>query len=180
MLQLAQRAQLILERDSGIDAVQLVQLDALELEAAQAALTGGAQVLRPAVRRPPVGTGPLEPAFGGDHQLRRIRVEGLRDETLAHRRTVGIGRIDQGDAELERPPEHGDRLGVVARLAPDALTGEPHGAEAEPVDAALAAQEKAAAVRDRKVDRLCHAGPKPVCAVKHTGTCVTTAPGNRS
>src|SRR5205823_7103916 len=74
VLQLAQRAQLILERDSGIDAVQLVQLDALELEAAQAALTGGAQVLRSAVRCPPVGAGPLEPAFAGDHQLRRIRV----------------------------------------------------------------------------------------------------------
>src|SRR5207253_298371 len=108
-----------------------------------------------------------------------IRVKGLRDQTLAHRRTVGIGRIDQRDAELERPPEHGDRLGVVARLAPDALTGEPHGAEAEPVNAALAAQEKAcrcARLEGRPIvsywSQTCAWGETP-------RTCVTTAPGNR-
>ena len=131
--------------------MQLVQLDTLEPEAAQAALTGRAQVLRPAVRRPPVRPGSLEACLGCDHQLGRIWVEGLRDEALAHRWAVGVGSIHQIDAQLQRASQHGDRLVVVARLAPDSLPGEPHGAEAQPVDAALAAQGEAAAVCDRKI-----------------------------
>ena len=152
LLQIPQGAELIVERHGGIDAVQLVQLDALELEPAQARFTGGAQVLRSAVRRPMTGAGTLEPALGGDHQLRRIRIEGLGDEALAHRRAVGVGRVDQIDAELERPPQHGDRLGVVARLAPDSLAREPHRAEAEAMDGAIAAQEETAAALHRDID----------------------------
>ena len=150
-LQLPEGAELIVERYGGIDAVQLVQLDTLEPEAAQAALTGRAQVLRPAVRRPLVRPGSLEACLGGDHQLGRIGVEGLRDEALAHRWAVGVGSIDQIEAQLQRASQHGDRLVVVARLAPDSLPGEPHGAEAQPVDAALAAQGEAAAACDRKI-----------------------------
>src|SRR5438874_13655626 len=81
-LQLPKSAELILERYGRIDAVQLVQLDTLEPEAAQAALTGRAQVLRPAVRRPPVRPGSLAACLGCDHQLGRIWVEGLRAEEI--------------------------------------------------------------------------------------------------
>src|SRR5207302_7868107 len=83
LLQIPQGAELIVERHGGIDAVQLVQLDALELEAAQAAFTGGAQVLRSTVWRPLIGAGAFEPSLAGDHQLGWIRIEGFRDETLA-------------------------------------------------------------------------------------------------
>src|SRR6267154_927715 len=152
LLQIPQGTELIVERHGGIDAVELVQLDALELEPAQAGFTGGAQVFRSTVRRPLTWAGTLESPLGGDHQLWRIRIKGLRDEALAHRRAVGVGRVDQIDAELERQSQHGDRLGVVARLAPDSLAREPHRAEAEAIHRAIAAQEEAAALRHRDID----------------------------
>ena len=44
------------------------------------------------------------------------------------------------DAEFDGTPQHADAFVVVVRRPPDALAGEAHGAEAEPVDGEVAAE----------------------------------------
>ena len=96
----------VLERDRGIGRVQLVDVDALEAQAAQARLAGLAQVLGPPVaaasaRRP----GADETALGRDHEPVRVGVERLGDQELAHLRAVGVGGVDQVHAELDGAPQ---------------------------------------------------------------------------
>src|SRR5438034_8647938 len=78
------------------------------------------------------------------HKPLRVGVERFGDEPLAHLRAVRVGGIDQVDPELDGTAQHGDRFARVARLAPNALAGEPHRAEAEAVDGQVAPQEKGA------------------------------------
>jgi hypothetical protein len=78
LLHLLQRAERLFERGARVDAVQLVEVDAFELEAAQAHLdtlnqiAGAAHVL--GFRR----TLPRDAALGGDDQARRDTGEALR------------------------------------------------------------------------------------------------------
>ena len=72
---------------------------------------------------------------------------------------VGVGGVDEIDAQLDRAAQDGDRLAVVGRLAPDAVAGDLHRAEAEPVDGKIAADREGAAPECRLV------GFNPGCAV---------------
>ena len=58
---------------------------------------------------------------------------------------VGVGGVDEGDAELDGAAQHADALVAVGRRAPDARAGELHGAVAEAVDGQVAAQGHGAA-----------------------------------
>ena len=109
----------VLQRHRGVGPVELVQRDLFELEPSQASLAGLDQVVRPAVLRPLPGTGALEAALGRDHEIIRVRRQRLADELLADVRTVGVGGVDEVDAELDRAPQHRLRLVAVGGLAPD-------------------------------------------------------------
>ena len=61
----------------------------------------------------------------------------LRDQALAHLRTIGVGGVDEIDPELNRASEHSVRLVGVARLLPDSPTGDTHGPETETVNGDL-------------------------------------------
>ena len=67
--QLDERSERFLQRHVRIDPMQLVELDALEPQPREAALTGAAQMLRSTVRMPPVRAAARQTAFRGDHQL---------------------------------------------------------------------------------------------------------------
>jgi hypothetical protein len=76
--------------------------------------------------------------LGHDDQVVGVGRERGVDQLVgrAERREVERGGVDVVDAELDRPPQHGDGL-VAGRRdvgAAGAVTGQPHGAEAEPVD----------------------------------------------
>src|SRR3954454_8404782 len=92
------------------------------------------------VRIPLAGTRPEEPALRRDHEIVRVRMERLRDDLLADGRPVGVGGVDEVDAELERAPQDGLALVAVAGLAPDPVAREAHGAEAEAIDGQLTAE----------------------------------------
>lgn len=74
-----------------------------------------------------------------------IRVKRFRDETLVDLRSVSVGRVDQRNAELKNALEHTLCLRGIGRLAPDARTAEPHGAEAKPMHGHVAADNDGAA-----------------------------------
>jgi tetratricopeptide (TPR) repeat protein len=71
--------------------------------------------------------------LGGDHQIAGIGVERVGDQRLADLRPVGVGRVNEGDAKLDRPPQRRLRLLPVRRRLPDALPGDPHRTEAHAV-----------------------------------------------
>ena len=132
--QVGEEPELFVGRHLGVDPVQLEQVDALEAEPAEAELALLAQVLGPTDRRPHAGPLTGEPGLGGDHQVLGVGVERFEDEPLTDLGTVGVGGVDEVDTHVDGPPQDGDALAPVGRLAPDARTGDLHGAEAEPVD----------------------------------------------
>ena len=69
-----------------------------------------------------------------------IRMQRLADQRVGDERAVGVGGVDQVDAELDCPAQHADGGVVVGRLAPDARAGQLHGSEAETVDRQIAAE----------------------------------------
>ena len=127
-----------------VDAVQLEQVDPLQAEAAQAHLApagAGTPGGRPASTRPgPAG----QPGLGGDDDVVGVRVQRLAQQLLGHERPVGVGGVEEGDAELDGAAQHPQRLVAVRGLAPDALAGELHGAVAEAYDGQVAAEREGA------------------------------------
>jgi hypothetical protein len=134
VLQLDQRADGVLDRHRGVGPVELVERDLVELEPPQAALARLPQVVRMPVDRPLTGPGALQPALGGDHEVVRVRVERLADQLLADVRPVGVGGVDEVDAQLDRAAQHRLRLVPVGRRTPDPVPGDPHGPKPEAVD----------------------------------------------
>ena len=114
--------------------MQLIDIDPFDPQTLEASLTGFAQVLGTPVRDPLSGPRSDEPAFGGDHQILRVRVQRLRDQSLAYLRTVGIGSVDEVDAELEQPAQHALAFLAVGWFSPDSLSGDAHGAERKAID----------------------------------------------
>jgi uncharacterized protein (UPF0210 family) len=106
--------------------VQLIEVDALDPQPFEARLARAAQMSRAAAALPLVAARPDEAALGRDHQSAGIRMQRLRDEALVHLGAVGVRRIDEIDAELERPLQHAARRLRILRLAPDARPCEPH------------------------------------------------------
>src|SRR5260370_21079617 len=78
-----------------------------------------------------IRSGSLKAVCGRDHEIGRIGMQRLGDQTLANYRAVGVGGVDQVDSQLDREPEDCDRLGMIGRLSPDAIAGELHCTEPE-------------------------------------------------
>ena len=114
----------------------------LDLQIAQAHLDLLPQVLRTPHRQPLVRPLPGQPALGGDHDALGIRRQRLADQPLAHRRSIRVRRIDEVDAQLDRPAQHLLCALGVLRLAPDALAGNPHRSKTQPVDGHVPANGK--------------------------------------
>ena len=60
-------------------------------------------------------------------------MQRLADQLVRDVGPVVLGRVDVVDAELDRAPQHGNSLVVVARRPHDAGAGKLHGAEADAV-----------------------------------------------
>src|SRR6478752_665813 len=133
LLQVAEHAELLFRIDLGINPVQLQQVQRVHLELAQAQFGLLAEVLGTAHRHPFIRTGAGEPDLGGDLQAVPVRVQGLREDLLADVGPVGIGGVDEVDAELDGAADDGDGRLAVRRLAPDPVADNAHGAEAQPV-----------------------------------------------
>src|SRR5215207_6531943 len=84
----------VLEGDLGIGRVELVEVYALHLESAQAALARLAQVLGATVGNPST-TRACEASLRGDDQVIRVGVERFGDQALGDLRTVGVGGVDE-------------------------------------------------------------------------------------
>jgi hypothetical protein len=86
--------------------MQLIEINAVQAQPAQAALAGGSQVLRRSVLNPLVGTRPIKTALGGDYEVGRIGMQSLGDDCFTHVRTVGVGGINEIDAQFDGAPQN--------------------------------------------------------------------------
>ena len=120
--------------------MELVEVDPLQAQPPQASLAGLAQVLGAAVALPPPGPGPRQAPLGRDHEAAGVGVERLGDQLLAHLGPVGVGGVDEVDAELDGAAQDRLRALAVGRRPPDALAGDPHRAEPEPAHLEVAAE----------------------------------------
>ena len=112
--QLVEGAQRVRDRSVGIRLVQLVQVDAVGAQPAEAVLRGamdvaGAGALALVVHR--------HPELGRDQDVVASRAEGPAQELLADGAPVDIGRVEEGDPGVQSGMD--DRMGP--RLVGDAL-----------------------------------------------------------
>ncbi len=113
---------------------QVDRAEPLDPERAEVVLDTGPQV-GGGLGGHPAALGVADGADLGDqHQVVGVGVQGLADQRVRDVGTVVLGGVDVVHAELDRPPEHGDRGVVVARRPEDARAGELHRAEADAVD----------------------------------------------
>jgi hypothetical protein len=145
LLHLLQGAKTFFERGTGVDAVKLVEIDALEFESSQAHLDALNEVASAANVFGFGGALSGDSTLGGDDEAGGIRMQGFSDEALGNFRAVGIGGVDEGDAQFDGAAQDAAGFCRVAGFAPGALAHEAHGSEAEPVDREVCADEKSAA-----------------------------------
>jgi hypothetical protein len=79
-----------------------------------------------------------EAALGGDHEVVRVRVQGLADELLVGVRAVDVGGVDEGHARGDDLAHQRDALVVVGVLAPDLRPGQLHRPVADAPDGQVA------------------------------------------
>ena len=114
--ELRHRADGLLDRDLGVDAVLVVEVDVVDAEALAA------------MRRTPCGRTPASrrcrgrcrrssrtlPNFVASTTSSRRSLDRLADEPLVGERAVHVGGVEEVDAEVERAMDGRDRLRVVA------------------------------------------------------------------
>ena len=142
--------------DLRVDPVQLQQVDALDAEVAQVQLDLLAQELGAPDGHPLPRTLPGEADLGGDDEVVRVRVQRLADQRVGDVRAVGVGGVDERDAQFDGAPQHADRLRRIVRVAPDTLAGELHRAVAEPVHRQVAAEREGARGTGEGLAGRCH------------------------
>ena len=118
------RAELIVPVYFRIDAVELPEVDALDLEPTQAHVDALSQIVGIADLRPRarvVGVAD-QAALGRDRQS-FIGMKRLGDQILADERSIAVGCIDEVDSDLGQSLEDAYRLFPVGRFPPDARPG---------------------------------------------------------
>jgi len=123
--------------------MQLVEINTVSAKTLEARLAGGAQMRWPPVPTPLAGAWPCQAALGRNDQPIGIGRQSFGDQLLADPRTVGIGGVDEGDAQFDHTAQQAYRCCPIRRWTPDARSSDPHGAEAEPADAEIAKAQRA-------------------------------------
>ena len=119
--QLGHRADGLLDRHVRIDAMLVVEVDVVRAESAERPLDRAAHVVGGAVLRSHsrhvTGDGVVHPPveLRRDHVLVAAPRDGPPDQQLVRQWPVQLRRIDEVDAELERPPDRLDALLLVGR-----------------------------------------------------------------
>jgi hypothetical protein len=100
--ELAHRADGVLDRHVGVDAVLVVEVDDVDTEPLQRRITRRPDVVRSAVHSHagPVGA-PLVAELGGEYDVVATARDGLADELLVGERAVHVGGVQEAAAEVE-------------------------------------------------------------------------------
>ena len=127
--ELGHRADGLLDRDGGVDAVLVVEVEVVDAEALEGGVAGGPHVVGRAVDADPAAVGvALVAELRGELDLVAAAGDRLADEPLVGEGPVHVRGVEEGDAEVE---------GAVDGVDPGLLVGgavelrHPHAAETE-------------------------------------------------
>ena len=110
----------------------VVQVDVIGVEPLERALERRADVGRAAVNVPRALARVRDEAeLRGQHHLVAPAFQRPPDELLVGEGTVDLGGVDEGDAQVDRPVNGPDRLGVI-QVIRAVGPGHAHGAKADP------------------------------------------------
>ena len=119
----------LLDRRLEVDAVLVVEVDRVDAEALQRRLAGRADVLRLAADAEELARRSAHvPELRREHDLVAAAGDRLPDEPLVRAPAVHVGRVEEGDSELDRALDRRDRLTLVGGAVE---LGHPHAAEPE-------------------------------------------------
>jgi hypothetical protein len=166
--QVGQRRERLLVAGRRVPAVDLVEVDVVDVEATQAVLEGRDQPAAGAA----TGVAVLahrQAGLGGEHDVVPPPGEGLAEHLLGLAGAVDVGGVDQVDAGVEGRADEGVGVGLggAADLA------EVHGAESERTDVDAGAAERAVLHGNSSRGRrraapcrrpLCHSGDAERCS----------------
>ncbi len=125
--QFGHRADGLLDRRVGVDAVLVVEVDVVGAEALERGFAGAQHVLAVAADAEALaGLVAHVGELGRECDLVPATLDRPADEDLVRERAVRVRRVEQGHAELERAVDRPDRLGLLG--APVEL-GHPHAAQ---------------------------------------------------
>src|SRR3981189_1074918 len=122
--------------------MQLIQINPVQAQPAQAAFAGGSQVFWLSIFDPLVGTWPIKASLGGDHQIFRIRMQRLGYDFFSHARTIGVRRVDEIDSQFDSAPQNPDSLSPICRLAPNSIPRDSHRAESQARNAKIVSDQE--------------------------------------
>ena len=113
--ELGHRADGLLDRRRQVDAVLVVEVDRLDAEplAATPRRPSGRTRRLPLIPRYSPCAAAHVPELRRDHDLVAAAGDRLADELLVRDRAVHVGRVEEGDSELERALDRRDRLALV-------------------------------------------------------------------
>src|SRR5579859_471823 len=114
--------------------MQLVEIDAIEFQPAQTAFASFAKMFRISIFRPPIWPAAVEAAFCGDDETGGVWIQSFGDDFLAYAGTVGIGGVNEVDAEIDGAAKHANGFAAVGGFAPDTLARDAHRSKAEAID----------------------------------------------
>ena len=131
----------VLDRSVRVDPMLVVQVDVVSAEPLQGALDGGADVRRAAVDHAGPASGVRHQAeLRRHHDLIAATLDRPPDQFLVEEGSVDLGGVEVGDAQIQRPVDGADRLGVAA-LTGVVVAGHRHSAQADPGDVQLAQRD---------------------------------------
>ena len=147
---LVERVHGLLDRRVGIEAMDLVDVDVVGLQALELEVDGRHQVLA-AGADVVLAVAHADADLGRQHDilaLRHLHERGAHD-LLGAAGIVGVGGVEEGDADIERALEIGRRLGLVELAPAAAALGAPRiAAETDAADDQARAAERSILHRD--------------------------------
>ncbi|MNR10705.1 hypothetical protein D3C85_1269690 [compost metagenome] len=111
--QFGHRPDRLLDRRIGVDAVLIIEVDVIDAEAAQAALDRAAHIGGRAVGHSRAVRLAVDPELGGDESLVATPLQRLAHQDFIGVGAVHLGRVEQGDAQVECAVDHRNGLGLV-------------------------------------------------------------------
>src|SRR5246127_5271496 len=110
---LAHRADRVLDRNGGIDPMDVIEVDDVGLEPPEALLTGFAHIFWPAVGEARVAEQSEIAKLARDDVIAAVLSDCLGYELLVAAPSIAIGGVEKIDADLARSPDRGDPGGTI-------------------------------------------------------------------
>jgi hypothetical protein len=120
--------------------VQLINIDAVQSQSLEAALDSFPKVRGSGIVGPLIGTWPIPPAFGSDHQAARVGIQRFGNQFLTDKGSVRIRSIDEIDVEFDSTAQNRKRSFAILWRTPDSFACEAHGSKAETIYGKFAAE----------------------------------------